>query len=67
MKPSIFLLLFTLVFTACQEAESIDMSQLSAEEKKAVESLLWLKDTNPDKHAAGALHVLGFSRLAAPL
>jgi hypothetical protein len=64
MKPSIFLLLFALVFTACQEVESIDMSQLSAEEKKAVESLLWLKDANPDKHAAEALEK-GDKRLIA--
>ncbi|MFC1313704.1 MAG: glutamyl-tRNA amidotransferase [gamma proteobacterium symbiont of Ctena orbiculata] len=35
--------------------EGIDMSQLSPEEKKAVESLLWVKDANPDKSAAEAL------------
>ncbi|MEW8071021.1 MAG: glutamyl-tRNA amidotransferase [Candidatus Thiodiazotropha sp.] len=55
MKSTILLLLLALVFTACQEVEGIDMSQLSPEEKKAVESLLWVKDANPDKSAAEAL------------
>jgi hypothetical protein len=64
MKPSMFLLFSSLLFTACQEMESIDMSQLSAEEKKAVESLLWLKDANPDEHAAEALEK-GDKRLMA--
>ncbi|MGD8912976.1 MAG: glutamyl-tRNA amidotransferase [Candidatus Thiodiazotropha sp.] len=64
MKPSIFLLLFALLSTACQEMEDINLSQLSAEEKKAVESLLWLKDADPEKSAAEAL-TKGDKRLMA--
>jgi hypothetical protein len=44
--------------------ERIDMSQLSADEKKAVESLLWVKDANPDKQATEALQK-GDKRLMA--
>jgi hypothetical protein len=64
MKPSFFLLLSTLLLTACQEMERIDMSQLSADEKKAVESLLWVEDANPNKQAAEALQK-GDKRLMA--
>jgi hypothetical protein len=55
VKPYIYPLLFTLVLTACQEMETIDMSQLSENEKKAVESLLWLEDADPVQSAAEAL------------
>ncbi|MES9976191.1 MAG: glutamyl-tRNA amidotransferase [Candidatus Thiodiazotropha sp.] len=64
MKSTILLLLLALVFTACQEVEGIDMSQLSADEKKAVESLLWLKDADPNKRAVQALEK-GDKRLMA--
>ncbi|MBT2968459.1 MAG: glutamyl-tRNA amidotransferase [Candidatus Thiodiazotropha sp. (ex Ctena orbiculata)] len=35
--------------------ERVDMSQLSAEEKKAVETLLWVEDADAEKQAAEAL------------
>jgi hypothetical protein len=44
--------------------ETIDMSQLSDNEKKAVESLLWLEDADPMKSAAEALEK-GDKRLMA--
>jgi hypothetical protein len=44
--------------------EAIDMSQLSAEEKRAVESLLWLKDADPGRNATDALEK-GDKRLIA--
>jgi hypothetical protein len=44
--------------------ETIDMSQLSDKEKKAVESLLWLKDTDPVISATEALNK-GDKRLMA--
>ena len=64
MKPFIFLLLSALALTACQEMETIDLSQLSDQEKKAVESLLWLKDADPVKSAGEALEK-GDKRLMA--
>ncbi|MES9994300.1 MAG: glutamyl-tRNA amidotransferase [Candidatus Thiodiazotropha sp.] len=64
MKPTILLFVTTLLFSACQEMETIDMSQLSPKEKKAVESLLWLQDADPDKQAAQALEK-GDKRLLA--
>ncbi|MES9970455.1 MAG: glutamyl-tRNA amidotransferase [Candidatus Thiodiazotropha sp.] len=64
MKPTIFLLLFAYLLSACQEMEGVDMSQLSPEEKKAVASLLWVKDADPDKHAKQALEK-GDKRLLA--
>ncbi|MEW8508166.1 MAG: glutamyl-tRNA amidotransferase [Candidatus Thiodiazotropha sp.] len=64
MKPAILLFVGALLFSACQELEKIDMSQLSPEEKKAVESLLWVEDANPDKQAAEALEK-GDKRLMA--
>jgi hypothetical protein len=53
-----------LALTACQEMESIDMSKLSDKEKKAVKSLIWLKDADPEKSAAEALEK-GDKRLMA--
>ncbi|MET0072369.1 MAG: glutamyl-tRNA amidotransferase [Candidatus Thiodiazotropha sp.] len=64
MKPTIPLLFITLLFGACQEMERIDMSQLSADEKKAVESLLWVEDADAEKQAAEALEK-GDKRLIA--
>lgn len=64
MKPFIFLFAAALLFTACQEMQGIDMSQLSAEEKVAVESLLWVKDADPKEDAAQALEK-GDKRLMA--
>ncbi len=64
MKPIIFLLFIAYLLSACQEMEGIDMSQLSPEEKKAVESLLWVKDADPNKRAAQALEK-GDKRLMA--
>ncbi|MES9838138.1 MAG: glutamyl-tRNA amidotransferase [Candidatus Thiodiazotropha sp.] len=64
MKPTIPLLFITLLFGACQEMERIDTSQLSADEKKAVESLLWVEDADAGKQAAEALEK-GDKRLIA--
>jgi hypothetical protein len=64
VKPTIFLLLFAYLLTACQEMEGVDMNQLSPKEKKAVQSLLWVKDADPNKHAAQALEK-GDKRLLA--
>ncbi|MEW8431313.1 MAG: glutamyl-tRNA amidotransferase, partial [gamma proteobacterium symbiont of Ctena orbiculata] len=58
------LLFMTLLFGACQEMERIDTSQLSADEKKAVESLLWVEDADAGKQAAEALEK-GDKRLIA--
>ncbi|MBT3046232.1 MAG: glutamyl-tRNA amidotransferase [gamma proteobacterium symbiont of Ctena orbiculata] len=44
--------------------ERIDTSQLSADEKKAVESLLWVEDADAGKQAAEALEK-GDKRLIA--
>ncbi|MEW8563032.1 MAG: glutamyl-tRNA amidotransferase [gamma proteobacterium symbiont of Ctena orbiculata] len=55
MKPIIPLLFIALLSGACQEMERVDMSQLSAEEKKAVETLLWVEDADAEKQAAEAL------------
>ncbi|MCU7842621.1 MAG: lipoprotein [Candidatus Thiodiazotropha sp. (ex Monitilora ramsayi)] len=41
--PPLFLLL---LLTACQTGEQIDMSQVTPEEKNAVESLIWLKQAD---------------------
>jgi hypothetical protein len=49
------MLLSAMSLSACQEMETIDMSQLSDKEKKAVESLIWLKDADPQTSAAEAL------------
>jgi hypothetical protein len=44
-------LLLLLILTACQLEEPIDMTQLSTEEKNAVESLLWLRKANAEDDA----------------
>ncbi len=51
MTKIITQLLLLLILTACQLEEPIDMTQLSAEEKTAVEALLWLRKADATQDA----------------
>ncbi|MEJ2618859.1 MAG: glutamyl-tRNA amidotransferase [Candidatus Thiodiazotropha sp.] len=50
-------LCLTLLFcvSACQDNQNIDVSQLSAEEKKSLQALAWLKDSNVERDVQAAL------------
>ncbi|MCU7803014.1 MAG: glutamyl-tRNA amidotransferase [Candidatus Thiodiazotropha sp. (ex Lucinoma borealis)] len=64
VKRSILPLVLFLLISACQEMEGIDMSQVTPQEKSGVESLLWLKNADPEKSAQQAL-ARGDKRLMA--
>jgi len=57
-------LLFLFLFTGCQEGTRVDMSQVTPQEKSAVESLLWLQQANAAKDAQAGL-ARGDKRLLA--
>ncbi|MCU7904877.1 MAG: glutamyl-tRNA amidotransferase [Candidatus Thiodiazotropha sp. (ex Epidulcina cf. delphinae)] len=64
MKELLPVLVSLLFFTACQEREGVDMSQVGPEEKSGVDSLLWLNNADPEKNARQAL-ARGDKRLMA--
>jgi hypothetical protein len=44
-------LLSLLLLSACQQGEQIDMSQVTDQERSAVESLIWVTRGDPEKEA----------------
>jgi hypothetical protein len=51
----VLLLTLLLCVSACQDNQSIDVNPLSAEEKKSLQSLAWLKDSNVEGDVQAAL------------
>ena len=64
MKKSLPILLTMLLLSACQNGSQIDMSQVTEEEKSAVESLIWLQSANAANDAQESL-ARGDKRLLA--
>lgn len=64
MKKFLPTLLTLVLLTGCQEGIEIDMSQVTAEEKGAVDSLLWLQKADAAKDAQQGL-ARGDKRLLA--
>lgn len=52
-RATIFTLLFSL--TACQSPNDLDMTQLSPEERKSIQSLAWLEQANVEQDIERAL------------
>ena len=64
MKKFLLPLLSIILLTACQQGETIDMNQVTPEERDAVESLLWVKRANAENDARDSLN-RGDTRLLA--
>ncbi len=64
MKKSLPILLTLLLLSGCQSGGQIDMSQVTEEEKDAVESLLWLQSADATKDVQQSLE-RGDKRLLA--
>lgn len=65
MKKFLLPLLSAILLSACQQGgEKIDMSQVTAEERDAVESLMWVKQADAAKDARDSL-ARGDTRLLA--
>ena len=64
MKKLLLPLLSLVLFSGCQEVNSIDISQTTPQEKSAVESLMWLKQADAQRDAQQAL-TRGDKRLLA--
>jgi hypothetical protein len=64
VKNILLMLLSVILLTACQEGETIDMSQVTPEERSAVESLIWVKQADAEKDARESLD-RGDTRLLA--
>ena len=55
MKKSLPLLLTLILMSGCQQGSQIDMSQVTEQEKSAVESLLWLQSADAANDAQQGL------------
>lgn len=64
MKKSLPILLTMLLLSGCQNGSQIDMSQVTEQEKTAVESLIWLQSADAAKDAQQGLE-RGDKRLLA--